>query len=292
LDVTVHVPSRGRDDTHVDLSRARLARGANLATRERPENERLRFGHEIGDLVEQEGASVSIGEGTALTVLAEEHEARVLSSQRRAVDYDEGARAPRPGLVERLGHELLARPRLTFDQHGLVRRRRALEHRVEAAHHRAHAEHPAEPVDLGRWRIFCRSYGHLYDPQPRLTDDDLLPTSHERAEHADACHRRAVRRAEVLDGHDPRGVDAEREVAARDLAVLEAELAERARAEEDARRERIVEEEPLALVGPLRDDEGIRLPRGRGRGQARASFSGRVVGAHGVLQKSRWRPRR
>ena len=73
-----------------------------------------------------------------------------VSTERGAVDLDEGPRAPRARLVDRLGDELLARAALAVDEHGGVGLRRPCGWPWRARHRRRAPHHPPQ---RGRRRV-------------------------------------------------------------------------------------------------------------------------------------------
>src|SRR5262249_43045962 len=126
----------GGDDAHVDLVVVRAADALDLATLEHAQDLRLQIERELADLVEEdraarcgfEGAlarSDRAGEGAAL--VTEELAFEKLRGNRAAVDDDERPVAPHALAVDRLRRRFFSGARFTFDEHGRVARRSALE---------------------------------------------------------------------------------------------------------------------------------------------------------------------
>ena len=127
LDVVVEPPVRGRDDPDADALGGLGAEGADLSGLERTEQHRLPVERQLADLVEEERSAVGELERALASVdragerapLAPEELARdELSSERAAVDDDEGAVRDGGALVERVRDELLADARLPGHEHG------------------------------------------------------------------------------------------------------------------------------------------------------------------------------
>src|SRR5713101_6740049 len=151
------VPVGGDDEAKVGLERRGAADALELALLEDTEKFGLDGGRELADLVEKERAPgseleaarllpVRSGEGTPF--VAEEFRLDERFWQRRAVDGDAGSVGATAGIVDRLGHQFLARAALAGQEHGGLLRshlRGPLERLEQAG---GLAEDPAEPVLL------------------------------------------------------------------------------------------------------------------------------------------------
>src|SRR5689334_11213280 len=120
----IHV--RGGDDADVDRDRARAADAANGPLLQRPEQLPLQHEWQVSDFVEEQRAPISKfeqpwlcdGRASERTFLvAEQLTLEQLVGNRRAVDVDEWRAAAWSVVVNRSGHELLARARLTGQEH-------------------------------------------------------------------------------------------------------------------------------------------------------------------------------
>jgi hypothetical protein len=142
--------SRG-DDPEIDADRLGGADRADFAFLQDPEQRDLRLRRQLGDLVEEQGATVGAADQAVAIVLgAREGAAPVAeqlaldqgAGQGAAVDGDEAAAAAR-ALVDRARHQLLAGAGLAAHQHRHRRRRdgrqgveAGLELGIDGAEHR------------------------------------------------------------------------------------------------------------------------------------------------------------
>src|SRR6185369_170489 len=118
---------RRGDHAHVALHRVVAADAVELAVGEDAQEARLQVERHVADLVEEERAAVGLlkaaaprrlrtGERAAL--VAEELRLEQVLRDRRGVDRDERAARARAVLVQRVGDEFLAGPRLAGDEDG------------------------------------------------------------------------------------------------------------------------------------------------------------------------------
>jgi hypothetical protein len=157
LDLGLEVAVGRGDDARVERDLLVAADGAHHALLERAQELGLHLQRHLADLVEEERSAAglheeagarALGVGEGAAHVAEELALEQRRGHGRAVDGEEGPRAPRALLVEGPGDELLARAALARDQH----RRAAVGHaghQVEdPLHRRALAEEPAEVLRI------------------------------------------------------------------------------------------------------------------------------------------------
>jgi hypothetical protein len=130
----------------------------DLAALEGAQQPALELERQLAELVEEQRAAMSglegalagaVGAGEGPALVAEQ---RALDQGRRlrgAVDHDERAAAPRAGVVERAGGQLLAGARLAGDEDGELGRREAGQQAEHPAHRDAGAAQLAEPHRVG-----------------------------------------------------------------------------------------------------------------------------------------------
>src|SRR5438445_2466537 len=147
----------GDYEAKVGLERRGATDALELALLEDTEKFGLDGRRELADLVEKERAPGSeleaarllpVRSGEGAPFMAEELRLDERFWQRRAVDGDAGAVGATAGIVDRLGHQLLARAALAGQEHGGLPRsdpRGPLERLAQAG---GLAEDPAEPVRL------------------------------------------------------------------------------------------------------------------------------------------------
>src|SRR5207245_3541429 len=151
------VPVGGDDEPKVGLERRGAADALELVLLEDTEKFGLDGGRELADLVEKQRAPggeleaarlllVCSGKGTPF--MAEELRLDERFWQRRAVDGDAGAGGSTAGIVDRLGHQLLARAALAGQEHGGLPRSDPRGPLARPAQAGGLAEDPAEPVRL------------------------------------------------------------------------------------------------------------------------------------------------
>jgi hypothetical protein len=132
------VAVRGRDDADVDLAGLGVADAGERALLEHAQHLDLERGRHVADLVEEERAVVGdleqaglVGDraGERAAPVAEQLGVEQVVVERRAVRDDELAIAPRRGLVDRAGDELLPVPFSpwisTVDSDGAIRSSRS-----------------------------------------------------------------------------------------------------------------------------------------------------------------------
>ncbi len=136
------------------------AERAEAAVLEDAEELGLELGGHLGDLVEEEragadllelAADAALGAGERAALVAEDERLDERARQRRAVDGEEGLRAPGAALVEGAGDHLLAAARLAADEHRRARLGDALDQAADAVHRRRGADDGARPpgaIDL------------------------------------------------------------------------------------------------------------------------------------------------
>src|SRR5438270_3439630 len=115
-----------RHDAGVHRAGPARPQARHRALLQRAEELRLQVERQLDDVVEQERATVGqlefpraaarAGAGECPGLVAEELALEQLPRNRRAVDRDERAVAPRPAAVDRLREDLLAHARLAFDE--------------------------------------------------------------------------------------------------------------------------------------------------------------------------------
>ena len=117
---------RRRHHAHVDAARPALAHSPDLAFLEHAQQRSLRSAGQIADLVEEDDATVrglehagvvAVGPGERAASVTEQLGEEQALRQRRAVDGDEGAFAPRRLGVQPLRRQLLAGPGLAVQQY-------------------------------------------------------------------------------------------------------------------------------------------------------------------------------
>src|SRR5581483_12268950 len=115
-DHRAQVAIRGRDDARRHRNRPAAADAVDLALLQDPEELRLQRRLHLADLVEEDRAVLGQlelaelprdGARECAPLVPEELALEQLARQRRAVDRDEGLRAPRPALVEVAREQLL-----------------------------------------------------------------------------------------------------------------------------------------------------------------------------------------
>src|SRR5258706_5349594 len=154
---------------------------------ERPQHLGLGLEAHVPDLVEEERALIRElelaapprhrpGEGAAL--VAEELGLDQLLGDRRAVDLDEGALAPRGEGVHRAGHQLLAGAVLALDEHPAARGRGHRDLLAQVLDQRALADDLLAPLELGaQVAVLALEPGVLEGPgrgQQRLLERERL----------------------------------------------------------------------------------------------------------------------
>jgi hypothetical protein len=154
--------------------------------------------------------------------------------------------------VKRFGEHLLARSGFALDDDRYIRFRESSAHRVQAPHREARSEQPTESLCTGR-RLAVGVRQQL-DTQDGRSETHELLTLKLGIRDLHAVHPGPVRRRQVADA-DARGHELEREVASRDLRVIEPYGASRALSDEDLARSRAVERESQAGIGALHHTE-------------------------------------
>ncbi len=153
LDLAVEVATGGRDDSHVGGDRLSCSDRAYLATVDGAKQLRLKLRRQVPDFVEEQCAPIRLdedpsprfgGPGKRPLRVAEELGLHQVLGHHRAVEDHEGLLSSWPLLVQGLRQRLLARARLTLDDHGDVCLRQALAQRIEAAHRPTGTLNPAE----------------------------------------------------------------------------------------------------------------------------------------------------
>jgi hypothetical protein len=163
-----------RDDARVGVPRPRLAHDLELAALEHLQQLGLHLGPQRADLVEHERAALGLreapgarGRGARNGALAvpEELALEQRLGHGRAVHAHEVAARARPGAVDLVGHELLARAALAGDEHRGVAAR-DLADRLAQPSHRGAVAHQA----LGGVAIVGRAaqVGHVGEQPPVL----------------------------------------------------------------------------------------------------------------------------
>ncbi len=172
-----------------------------------------------------------------------------------AVEDDERTQPARAGVVDGLGEDLLAGARLPLEHDRDVRDGELLAERIEATHLPARADHAAKAHGGGE-RQGCGA-SDLLEGQGGLADADGLAALEKDHAHPQAVHRRAVRRVEI--GQAERVTrELESDVSARDQAIGQPELAERALTDEEAGRGGSVDHQARATIGAVDDREAER----------------------------------
>src|SRR5712664_290237 len=147
----------GDDEPKVSLERRGAADALELVLLENAEKFGLDVRREFADLVEKQRASggeleaaglLFVRSGEVAPFMAEELRLDERFWQRRAVDGDAGAVGATAGVVDRLGHQLLARAALTGQEHSGLLRSDPRGPRERLSQARGLAEDPAEPVLL------------------------------------------------------------------------------------------------------------------------------------------------
>src|SRR5262249_53161238 len=141
----VEIAPRRRDEARVRRDGARRF-APDLAAIEEAHEPRLRVVRELGDLVEEDRAADRLLERGRSFFVAVAEQARddVVRTHARAVEDDEGPRAPRTSFVDRLCEELLADAGLALDREREITLREPLAQGIEAAHRDAAADHSTE----------------------------------------------------------------------------------------------------------------------------------------------------
>ena len=213
--------ARRRDDAYVDGGRVRRAHGSNLTLLKDTQQLDLRSEREVSDFVEQQGSVVGgadeslmlgrcPGEGTS--PVAKKLALDELLRKGSAVDGDERARTTAPS-VQRARGELLARARLTDEDHGDVGGRDGAKAH-EGGRKRKAAEHAGGEVGD---RVALSHYDRdvLADAYHRVGQKDRLGDTLSVDPHA-------VVATEIAQ-HDPPPDDVDARVPTRDAAAVKAD---------------------------------------------------------------------
>jgi hypothetical protein len=177
-----------REDAYVRADPLVAADALHLVAPEHAQELRLELDVEVADLVDEERAAVRLFEDTDARLGRTGERAALVTEERgleeRArhggkVEDDERSGRARALLVERLGEDLLAGARLSFDHDGNVDRGEPRAQRIEASHLDALADELAEPCGGGER---CGSGGRGgVDAQRGLPDaHDLTPRREKR----------------------------------------------------------------------------------------------------------------
>ena len=228
---------RRRDDARVDGDRPIRADRLHGLSLEHAQELGLRRERQLAELVQEQRATRRLEERALAIALRPRERALHVAEQvrvdqalrdRAAVDHDERPTLAWRRVVDRARAQLLAGARLALDQHGGVGRRGHLEHREQLAHRQALAGHRTEVIAIARRQRRRVGRG---DPHRRLAELDGRAAGDHDLGDPRALPPRAVRRAEILDA-DALGRDRELGVLARDLRILEHEIAARVRADD------------------------------------------------------------
>ena len=115
------------DHADIDFDRLATTHALEAALLQHAKQRDLRLGRDVADLVEEDGAAVSVleepalarlGPGESPALVAEELAEEQRLDQGRAVDLDDGTIGPVAGTVQCVGHQLLAGAALARDEHG------------------------------------------------------------------------------------------------------------------------------------------------------------------------------
>ena len=195
---------RGGHDPDVHVQRPLAADPLECAVLEDPQQPHLRGRRELAALVEEEGAPVRPLEPSlprpdrpreAAALVAEQLGVDQVGRDGAAVDAQEGARRPPRTLVDRPGHDLLARPRLAQDQDRRVR----VGDQLDLLHHRLQAGLGADDrvadvvaVESRQQRALVR-LERLAERRPAPAADGRSPGRRRTAPAGTASARRARR---------------------------------------------------------------------------------------------------
>ena len=147
----------GRDQAHVDLDRLRAAQPLELALLQDPQQLDLGRRVQVADLVQEQRAPLGelespllarLGAGERAPLVAEQLRLDERVGQRGAAHLDERLPGPRRVVVDGVGDELLAGPRLAAHEHRGVGRRHLRDLGVDLPHGAAGADDVGEVVAL------------------------------------------------------------------------------------------------------------------------------------------------
>src|SRR5207237_2045369 len=172
----------GGEHAHVDAERAVAAHALELALLEHAQDLGLGLERHVADLVEEEAAAVGhlelafprpdrAGEGALL--VPEELALDQLPREGGAVPLDERLGAPGAVVVERIGHELLARAARPPDEDRQVGVGHLADHVEHALHGRALADHVLEAVRVRDLLLEQAEVAPERDALERAVDDQL-----------------------------------------------------------------------------------------------------------------------
>ena len=145
------------DDAHRDGPHPVVPQASHLAGLEHAQELRLQLQRHLGDLVEEEGASIRASE-EPLTILGRSRVGPAAGSEELGLEErlregrdalgDQGPPCAMAPVVEGPGDQLLARAARARDHHGQLGRRQPLHESRELGHRRAPAHHPGEGKGL------------------------------------------------------------------------------------------------------------------------------------------------
>ena len=261
------IAPRGREHAHVDGVERVAAHALDLLLGERAQQLGLQLGGQLAQLVEEQRAAVGLGQ-RALAPLAGPRERALLVPEQdalgqrgrdaAAVDHHERRPLALARVVQRLGHELLARTGLAHDEDAERRARDLLEHAEHAPHARRAADQGAEAV--GEPDVDT-ALGLRLEVHARAPREQLDGRGHDGLAHAHRAEERAVGAAEVLD-QDALAHGAQLAVERADLLVVDDDL----RAGIAPHDERVDVDGEHSACGGLRDaprDEPVQDPGAR-----------------------------
>src|SRR5438105_2689162 len=157
VDHLLEIAVGGSDDPDVDGDRLGGADGTDLAALEGAQELDLEGRRHLADLVEQQRPArglleepllVRAGAREGALDVPEDLRLEQRFGQRSAVDGDEGPARPVAGMVDGLGDDLLARPRLAVDEHGSIRGRDAPDELEHLYHRRGPRDQPGQPIPV------------------------------------------------------------------------------------------------------------------------------------------------
>ncbi|KAG9613773.1 hypothetical protein KCV01_g966, partial [Aureobasidium melanogenum] len=194
-DAGVQVLMRGGDDAHVAAQRLATAHAVILATGQHAQQARLQAHRHVADLIEEQRAALGLLEaadmpacraGKGARLVAKQFAFQQLSRNRGGVQRHIRLAATCAFLMQRTGHQFLARPRLAGDQHVEVAGRHAPDQAKHLAHRRALAEQGVRILaQLGNNYVLARRRQRTFHRRHRLIEIERL---------GDIVHRaRAIR---------------------------------------------------------------------------------------------------